>query len=216
MSPLREAIVLPLIFLTVTLLGGIRMAASVEFAAPPLFALVLATILIGVLVRSGALAPERLVSAGRQDLANVNGVVVILALFAASAQAFNLAVPAAGLPLLLFDAFLLVLLVNTLVASPDATRVLRSLMVIFGAAFVLKFIVLAAISDPAQGRLNRVLQILLEGMTLGTLTQAPQHPAAGYVAFFTLLLFLIGLAALPRRRPPATSALVVKSESLEA
>jgi hypothetical protein len=41
--------------------------------------------------------------------------------------------------------------------------------------------------------------VLLEGVTFGTLTQPQLHPAAGYVAFTTLILFLIGLAMLPYR-----------------
>jgi hypothetical protein len=44
-----------------------------------------------------------------------------------------------------------------------------------------------------------VLLALLEGITLGTLTQPLAHPAAGYVAFFTLIMFLTGLALLPKR-----------------
>jgi hypothetical protein len=173
----------------------------VSFTAPPLFALVLAMLLVAVLVRSGGLAPGCLLNNIRSGLENLNGAAVIFTLFAATAQAFNLATPSSGLPLVLFDAFLLVLLLNTLVAAPDAVRVLRSLMVIFGSAFVLKFIILAALSDPAAGRLNRVLQILLEGVTLGTLTQERLHPSSGYIAFFTLLLYLIGLAMLPRAYP---------------
>jgi hypothetical protein len=77
--------------------------------------------------------------------------------------------------------------------------VLRSLAVITGAAFILKFIILGAISDPGEGTLKRVLYALLEGVTLGTLTQPPLHPVAGYIAFGTLVLFLIGLAMLPSR-----------------
>src|SRR6185503_4923382 len=88
---------------------------------------------------------------------------------------------------------------NTLAASPDRVRVLRSLMVVFGSAFTLKFIVLAALSDPAGGVVKRTLLAILEGLTLGTLTQTPFHPLTGYLAFFTLLLFLIGLALLPSR-----------------
>lgn len=201
MTPAREAIYLPAVFLTVAWLGGLRIADRVTFAVPPLFSLVLAVLLVAILVKSGAFAPERLMHAARPLIANLNGLVLLLALFAASAQAFNLATPASGLPLLLFDAFLFVLLVNTLVASPDRVRVLRSLGVVFGSAFILKFVVLAALSDPSGGRLKRVLQILLEGVTLGSLTQEPLHPASGYAAFFTLLLYLIGLAALPARSP---------------
>ena len=51
-------------------------------------------------------------------------------MFFASAQAFNLTTPEAGLPRLLCNVFLLILLVNTLAASPDRVRVLRSLMVV--------------------------------------------------------------------------------------
>ena len=76
---------------------------------------------------------------------------------------------------------------------------LRSLAVITGAAFILKFVVLAALSDPGEGTLKRMLYALLEGVTLGTLTQPPLHPATGYIAFATLVLFLIGLAMLPAR-----------------
>jgi hypothetical protein len=210
----REAIYLPVLLLTVALLGGIQLAARVTFAPPPLFALVLAVLLVAVLVRSGALAPERLMNGARPALANLNGVALLLALFAATAQAFNLAIPSSGLPLVLFDAFLLVLLLNTLVAAPDAVRVLRSLLVIFGSSFVLKFVLLAALSDPSGGRTKRVLQILLEGVTLGTLTQEPLRPASGYLAFFTLLVYLGALSALPRRRVPASSALVSPMQHL--
>ena len=91
------------------------------------------------------------------------------------------------------------LLLNTLAAAPDRVRVLRSLVVIFGSAFVLKFIVLAALSDPAGGMLKRVLLVLLEGVTLGTLTQDVFHESTGYLAFFTLVLFMTGLALLPPR-----------------
>lgn len=208
MTAAREAIFLPGAFLTVTLLGGLRVTDSVAFAPPPLFALVLAVLLLAVLVRSGALAAHALMNGSRGPLENLNGTVLLLALFAASAQAFNLATPSHGLPLVLFSAFLFVLLLNTLVAAPDRVRVLRSLLVIFGSAFVLKFIILAALSDPGGGRLKRVLQALLEGVTLGTLTQEPLHAASGYIAFFTLLLYLIALAALPAIAPPGASTTV--------
>ena len=195
----REAFVLPLLFLTVALLGGVRIADRVVLLPPPLFTLVLAFLLVGVLVRSGALAPERIINAERSGVANANGAIVLAALFAASTQAFNVAIPETGLPRLLFSVFLLVLLMNTYAASPDRVRVLRSMLVIFGSAFTLKFIVLAALSDPAGGRVKRVLQILLEGITLGALTQDIYRPVTGYVAFLTLAIFVAGLALLPAR-----------------
>ena len=199
MSPAREAIYLPLLFLTVVLLGGLHLARPVAFAPPSLFALVLALLLVAALVRSGALAPDRLVHPSRSSIANLNGITVLFSAFAATAQAFTLATPRAGLPLVLFNTLLLILLVNTLVVAPDRTRLLRSLIVVFGSAFVLKFVVLAALSEPSGGRFSRVLQLIFEGITLGTLSQEVLHPATGYVAFGTLLLYLGGLAALPWR-----------------
>ncbi len=204
-----EAVYLPLMFLTVALLGGLRVADRVALAPPPLFALVLGLLLFGVLVRGSVLAPEYLMNGSRSALENLNGFVVMLTTFFASTQVFNLVIPESGLPFLLGNLFLFVLLVNTLAGSPDRISVLRSLAVIVGSAFILKFVVLAALANPDGGALKRMLLALLEGVTLGTLTQAPLHPATGYVAFATLLVFLIGLAMLaPARR----SVALVKSE----
>jgi len=213
MSVAFEAFYLPLIMLTVTLLGGLRVAERVILMPPPLFALVLATLLLGILVRSGALAPERLMSAARSPAANLNGLVVLIATFLASAQAFNLATPESGLPRLLFSVFLFVLLLNTMAASSDRIRTLRSLAVTFGSAFVLKFIVLAAISDPVGGRLKRILLVMLEGLTLGTLTQDTFHPITGYLAFFTFVLFVVGVSLLPGRAGVPSDVLRLRSHS---
>ena len=59
MTPLREAIVLPVIFLTVALLGGFRAATTVKLVPPSLTALVLAVLLLGLLARSGAIPVMR-------------------------------------------------------------------------------------------------------------------------------------------------------------
>jgi hypothetical protein len=209
MKATTEAVYLPLLFLTVALAGGLRIDDRILFVPPPLFALVLGVMLIGVLVRGRVLAPEQLMSASRPTLANLNGFVVIVSIFFASTQVFNLVTPESGLPFLLFNVLLFVLLVNTLAGFPDRLSVLRSVAVITGAAFILKFVVLGAISEPGESALKRILYVLLEGITLGTITQPPLHPAAGYVAFAALVLFLIGLAMLPAR---ARTAALVKLE----
>ena len=199
MKAATEAVYLPTLFLTVALLGGLRVGDRLTFVPPPVFALVLAMMLFGVLVRGRVLAPDRLMSASRSPLENLNGLVVILSTFFAAAQIFNLVTPETGLPFLLFNVLLFLLLVNTLTAFPDRVSVLRSMAVMTGAAFILKFIVLGAMSDPGEGALKRILYVLFEGVTLGTLTQPRLDPAAGYVAFATLVLFLVGLAMLPAR-----------------
>ena len=214
MTAAREAAYLPLMFLTVTLLGGVRLGSHVALIPPSLFSLVLGLMLLGVLVNAGALAPERLMNARRSGLANTSGFTVLATLFFASAQAFNLVTPDSGLPHLLVCVLLLTLLLNTLAAGADRVRTLRSLLVVFGSTFILKFIVLAALSEQAGGRLKRVLLVLLEGVTLGTLTQDVLHPANGYLAFFTLALFLVGLGMLPAERGTSESQelIVVRGE----
>jgi hypothetical protein len=199
MSRAHEAFTLPLLFLTVALIGGVRITDHVALVPPPLFALVLAFLFIAVLARSGALAPERLMNQSRSPLANLSGLAVLLTLFAATTQAFNTAIPESGLPRVLFSIFLLVLLFNTLAADPDRVRVLRSAMVIFGCAFTLKYVVLGALSDPSGGRMTRLLQVLFEGVTLGTVTQQVYRPVTGYIAFAALALFVGGVALLPPR-----------------
>jgi hypothetical protein len=201
MSRNLEIFYLPLLFLSVVLFGGMRVGTHVVLVPPPLFTLVLAFLLLSVLVRTGALAPERLMNSTRSTLANISGAVVLVTVFGAATQAFNIATPELGLPRLLFSVFLFVLLLNTLAAAPDRVRVLRSLLVIFGSAFVLKFIVLAALADPEGGWLKRVLLAMIEGLTLGTLTQTAYSPITGYIAFLVLTVFLIGLTLLPARQP---------------
>ena len=201
MTPAREALYLPLMALTIVLLGGIRIGAPSALLPPSLFALVLGFLLLGVLVQSGALAPDRLLGDSRPALANVNGFIVLATVFLASAQTFAALTPDSGLPRALFSVYFLILMLNTLAARPDRVRVLRSLAVTFGAAFVLNFVVLDALSDPDGGRLKRVFQVLLEGITLGALIQPVHHPATGYIMFFTVVLFLAMLSALPPRLP---------------
>lgn len=207
MTIVREAILLPAVFLTVTLLGGLRIGPTVVLQPPTVYALVLGVLLVRIFIQSGAVAPERLVSASRPALANVNGAVVLVTLWIAAAQIFGLLIPDSGLPRLMFDAFFLILLLNTAAVNPDRPRLLRSLGVTFGSAFVLKFVILSELSSPGTGWLKRVLQAMLEGVTLGTVTQEVLHPATGYIAFFTVGLFLVGALLLPGRQPPAITSL---------
>lgn len=208
MTATREAIVLPLMFLTVALLAGVRIGGTIGLVPPSVFALVLGILLVRLLIQSGALAPERLMSSSRSLMANGNGAVVLMTLWTAAAQTCALLIPDSGLPRLAFNVFFLVLLLNTAAANPDRRRLLRSLAVTFGSAFVVKFVILYELSSPGTGWTKRVLQTMLEGITLGTLTQDALHPATGYVALLALGLFLTGTFLLPYRHPPPTTALI--------
>jgi hypothetical protein len=198
MTPVREAIVLPLLFLTVTLAAGVRPGASTTVAPPSLAALVAAVAIFALLVRSGTVDPQRLLHAHRSPLENVSGAVVLLSAFAATAQVVTMLIPESGVPALIGWTVVVALLAQALAIGPDRTRLLRALMVTFGAAFVLKFAVLASMSTPADTRVGRAVQLLFEGITLGTVTQRAPHPLEGYLAFVTLVLFLAAVALLPR------------------
>lgn len=200
MTAVREAVVLPLMLLSIALMSGLRPGPRVELAPPTLFSLMLATLLIAALVRSGALAPERLLHGSRTILANANGAAVLFALFAASAQVLTMLTPRSGLPLLFVDIFLLVLLVNTLAAVPDRPRLLRSLAITLGSTLMVKFIVLAAISGPGESRVGRVLVALFDAATFGGVAQDPEPSSAGYLAFAAVALYLVAVALLPYRR----------------
>lgn len=210
MTPLREAVTLPVLLLTVVLLAALRPGADALVAPPPLFALVTAMLVMALLVRAGALAPERLMHPSRSMLANLNGLTVLIALFAATTEVIALVVPESGVPALMGWAVLLALIAQAFAIGPDRVRLLRGLLVTFGAAFTLKFILLAALSAPAEGRVARAIQLLFEGVTLGAVSQRPVHALEGYMAFGTLVLYMVGLLLLPSARWQMVRALRVE------
>jgi len=207
----HEAFTLPIVFLSAALLGGLRIdvRGGLGFVPPPLMALVLAVVLLAALHRSGALDPARLIHPARTGLANASGAVIVVALGAAAAQTIAALTPEAGVLALVFDVAWLVLFANTIAARPERARLLSSLLVIFGAAFVVKFVLLGALYAPDGSVTKRVVMALVEGVSLGTLAYQPAGPATGYVAFATGLFFLAGVASLPHgSEPDAGSALV--------
>lgn len=209
MSPLREAFALPCLFLTVALLGGLRLGADVRLVPPPLVALVLAVLLMGSLVRSGVFTPERLLSQRRRGIENACGGAVVLALFGASAQVFNLLTPDSGLLHVLVSVFFLVQLLTTLTAVRDRLGMLRSLAVLLGCAFFLRFVALESLYAPGRGAIKRVMTALMEGVTLGALDYVPTGSATGYVAFLTLTLYFIGLVIMPSGQAATGSSALV-------
>ena len=198
----REAVTLPILLLTIAGVGGVRVdaAGTLALVAPSLMALVLGVLLIATLVRSGALAPDRLVNERRSALENTSGAIVLVALLLATAQLFMLLTPATGLLGFVFTVFFVLLLWNTLAVSPDRRQLLRSLAVVFGGAFVLKFIVLASAYDSGGGLLHRVIVTMLEGVSLGALGFVPDGVATGYIAFVLLGVFFFSLILLPGRQ----------------
>jgi hypothetical protein len=190
---------LPTIFLTVALLGGFRVDAETRafiFIAPPLIALVLAAMLLALFARGTLIALDRWFSFDFPARVNLSHGLTLLALFFATAQAFNSVLPERGLLRWMFSFFFLWTLWTNQFLSFDARRLLRSLAVLFGTAFFLKHMLVASLSAPAGGWLNRLARALLEGASFNLLDVPSFAPATGYVSFFTLALYVAGLALL--------------------
>src|SRR4051812_846098 len=196
---LVQFIVLPMIFLTVALLGGLRVnneAKAFVFIAPPLVTLLLATLLMLLLIRGRVIELHRWVSSHQPPLLNISHAWMLITLFFASAQAVNSVLPERGLLHWLFSFFFLWTLWNNQFSPFDARRLLRSLVVLFATAFVLKHLLLAGLYSADGGWLKRVLGLLMQGASLGTLDVPTFAPATGYISFFTLALYVAGLILL--------------------
>ena len=183
----RDATLLPLVFLAVGLLGGLRIGESEMWRAPSLFSLVVAVLMIGALNRHGALALERLLNSSRSTL-DLKGLLMLLAVVLASAQVFELTTPNGGLlRMAVYGLYSLVLLAfNTRAIAADRIRLLRSCIVIFALTFTFKFVLLP--SSPVGGWREFLCRLVP--------TCEPRHPVTGYLAFFTLFLYVLALARL--------------------
>src|SRR6478672_7141457 len=196
---LLHFIVLPTILLTAGLLGGLRIDGQTRqfvFIAPPLVTLVLAILLGSLFVRAGAIDLHRWLNIEQPMLTNVSHLLTLISLFFASAQAFNSVLPESGLLHWLFSFFFLWTLWNNQFSPFDARRLLRSLTVLFGTAFVLKHMLLASLYSPDGGWLKRVAGMLLQGVSVGTFDTPTFAAATGYLAFFALALYVGGLILL--------------------
>ena len=194
-------IALPLIFLFVALIGGIRFSGtdgSVVFLTPVLICLVFAAALMILFFRAGLIRIDGWVSEGFSITQNLSNGITLAALFFASVQLFNSLIPEQGLPFWVISFCFLWTLWNNLFAELDTKRLLHSLAALFCFAFVAKYLVLANLAKPAnEGWLSSIINN--PGQTAMTwLLDIPQFSAAtGYVQFFTLALFVIALYFLP-------------------
>lgn len=185
------------LLLAVGFLGGLRIGGSESWLAPPLGSLVLAAMILGALDRHGAIAVKRLLHSSRSAI-DLYGLLVILTIVFASAQAIHVTIATGSLRSLFYLLFFLPLLaLNTRLVAADHARMLWILVVTFGAAFTVNFVVLPAMTF---GAIWQWLCKILPGCQ-------PQHPATGYLTFVTLLLYLAALAGLARmtRDAPGSS-----------
>lgn len=207
---LMRFILLPMIFLAVALLGGLRIDADTHafvFVPPPLITLILSVMAMVLFVRGHAIELREWVSSNQPPITNISHVLTLLAVYFATAQAFNSVLPERGLLFWLFSFFFLWTLWNNQFSSFDARRLMRSLAVLFGTAFFLKHMFLASLFSPDGGWAKKIAGFLLEVGTLGTIDFQVFAPATGYISFFTLALYVGGLMLLtPTPEPEAMNA----------
>jgi hypothetical protein len=203
-------IFLPLIFLTVTLLGGMRLASpdnAFIFLKPALFCLIFGAILLVLFFRARLIDLNGWFSEEFTTLKNLANGAVLFTLFAASTQLFNSLLPEQGLPFWVVAFCFFWTLWNNLFADFDTKKLLRSLGALFGLAFVVKYLVLANMAAPAS---ESWLRGLIENPAKETFTwllDLPKFSAGtGYIQFFAVAFYLIGLFLLPQSTKSSESS----------
>lgn len=215
---LLHFIVLPTILLTAALLGGLRIDGQTRqfiFVAPPLVTLVLAVLLGSLFVRAGAIDLRRWLAIEQSMSTNVSHLLTLLCLFFASAQAFNSVLPESGLLHWMFSFFFLWTLWTNQFSTFDPRRLLKSIIILFGTAFVLKHLIVSALYAPEGGWLRTIGTGLLQGISIDIPRFAP---ATGYISFFALALYVAGLMLIApaplKRRESLVNKLAVREDAL--
>jgi hypothetical protein len=210
-----QYLVLPLVFLTVALLGGLRLSVENNafiFLRPALVCLIFATILVILFFRGKLILLSGWFSEDFSTLKNVANGLILLTLFAASTQVFNSLLPEKGLTFWIIGFFFFWTLWNNLFVEFEAKKLLQSLGSLFGLAFVAKYLVLANLTGSGDSTwTQKILESVMKEASFGLLDLPKFSPGTGYIQFFTLVLYVIGLILLSPSSAPKPS----KSESLQ-
>lgn len=192
-----QYIFLPFIFLTAALLGGLRINAAdaaILFLKPPLVCLIFASVLLVLFLRAYLIRLSGWFSESFSTVKNIANAAVLLTFFFASTQIFNSLLPEKGLPFWIVAFCFFWTLWNNLFAEFNAKRLVQSLGGMFGLAFVVKYLILANLTAPDN---KSWIQGILENPTQEAFTwllDLPRFSAAtGYIQFFAVVFYLIGL-----------------------
>jgi hypothetical protein len=214
-----QYIMLPVIFLVVTLLGGLRLSlesGAFIFLSPTLFNLVLSVMLGAIIIRGKLIDIDEWFSPAFPVLKNLANGLILLTMFSASVQVINSVLPEKGLAFGLTAFFLLWTLWTNLFAELKLQKLLRSLAALFGLAFVFKYVFLASLVSAEESWMRKLTESLLQGVSLGLLEIPKFSGATGYVAFFTLLLYgagLLLLSSISNNRSSEEVSSVISSET---
>ena len=196
-SAYRNYLLTPFIFLIVTLLGGLRLDAATEaflFLKPALVCLIFAAILLVLFFRAGLIKLGGWFSETFSTVKNIANAAVLFTLFTASVQIFNSLLPERGLPFWIIALLFFWTLWNNLFSVFDAKKLLQSLGGLFGLAFVVKYLILSSLSftdDPTWTQ--KILEGVVKEASFGLIDLPKFSAGTGYLQFFALVLYLIGL-----------------------
>ena len=195
-------LVLPTIFLAVTLLGGLRLGVADNafiFLKPALICLVFAAVTMVLFVRSGMIVVDGWLASDNSGLRNAANAAVLLTFFTALVQLYNSLLPEQGLPFWIVAFCFFWTLWNNLFAEFDPKRLIRSMAALFAMAFAVRWLFLANITPETSGSwIERMLQNPTQEAFTWLLDIPRYSSGTGYIQFFTLVLFLLGLFLLPR------------------
>jgi len=196
-------VLLPFVFLTVAMLGGVRISGldgAFVFVRPALVCLIFAAILLVLFARSRVLELDGWFSESYPMTKNVANAFVIATLFCAATQVFNSLIPEQGLAFWIVAFCFFWTLWNNLFTDFDTQKLFRSLGALFALAFLSKYLLLANLTAPA-GR--TWFEALMENPGQEAVTRLLDLPrfsgATGYIQFFAVALFLLGLYLFPPR-----------------
>jgi hypothetical protein len=189
-SEIKNIVFLPTLFLAVTLLGGLRFRFEDNaflFLKPQLICLILASILIVSLYRANLF--DGWFCEGYSNLKKTANGSVFLTFLAATVQIFNSLLPEKSIAFWIIVFCLLWSLWTNLFAELTAKKLFVSLISIFSLAFIVKYFLLASLISGKETWTQKIFSELSAG-----LLDLPKFSSVtGYVQFFSLIIYIIGL-----------------------
>ncbi len=210
-----QLIVLPILFLSVALLGGLRLSVESNafiFLKPQLVCLILASLLIISLLRTKIVELQQFISEDFSLLKNIANGLVLLTLFAASVQIFNSLLPEKGLAFWIVSFCFFWTLWTNLFADFTKQRLLQSLGSLFGLAFVVKYLVLQNLASNSETWTQKLFETLAKEATFGLLDITKFSTSTGFLQFFALAIYIIGIFSLSSNNKSAGDSAINSSD----
>jgi hypothetical protein len=159
---------------------------------------VFAAVTVTLYFKSGLIGIDGWFSEELPTLKNVANGMILATLFSATVQLFNALLPEQGLPFWIVGFCFFWTLWNNLFADFDTARLLKSLMALFSLAFVVKYLVLVNLTATEGGSwLQRIISNPGQEAFTWLLDLPRYGSGTGYIQFFTVILYLIGLYLTP-------------------